>query len=138
MRYDEFLEQYKAAHYDWSFGRIDTATAAAAIAELRAVLPTVEPSEKRADGEFLLTDFADEISPESQGRMARAQEAIDVAADPSGTLDERIARLEQGMASVTRIADESDNRSEQHAILSMNETLATLIEVLRKKASDER
>jgi hypothetical protein len=130
VRYDEFLTQYKQAHRDWSFGRIDTADAGSRIAALRDELPQIEP-DKRADAEYALRSFEAEISPDSQSRMARAVDAVSAAGADDGTVAERIARAEVGIAVVTAIADESPDRSERHAILSLNETLATLIEALR-------
>ena len=138
MRYDEFLAQYKQAHSDWSFGRINTTEAASRIAALRGELPGLEP-DKRADAEYALNSFAAEISAESQARMARAVDAVNAAGADDGSVAERIARAEAGIAAVTAIAEESPDRSERHAILSLNETLVTLIEALRLDSStDER
>jgi hypothetical protein len=138
VQYDEFLAQYKQAHFDWSFGRINTAEVASRIAALRAELAGLEP-DKRVDAEYALNSFAAEISPESQARMARAVDAVNAAGADDGTIAERIARAEAGIAAVTAIAEESPDRSERHAILSLNETLVTLIETLRLDSSaDER
>jgi hypothetical protein len=138
VQYDEFLAQYKQAHFDWSFGRINTAEVASRIAALRAELAGLEP-DKRVDAEYALNSFAAEISPESQARMARAVDAVNAAGADDGTIAERIARAEAGIAAVTAIAEESPDRSERHAILSLNETLVTLIEALRLDSSaDER
>ena len=134
MLYDEFLAQYKPAHFDWSFGRINTTEAASRIAALRGELPELEP-DKRADAEYALNSFAAEISPESQARMARAVDAVNAAGADDGSVAERIARAEAGIAAVTAIAEESPDRSERHAILSLNETLVTLIEALRLDSS---
>jgi hypothetical protein len=139
VQYDEFLVQYKQAHYDWSFGRIDTFEAASRIAHLRSEVPSIEPPDKRADAEYQLREFDAEISPESQERMARAIEAIGVASSGEGTVDERIARAEHGIVTVTSIANESDDAAERFAILFMNETLGTLIESLRRgRPADDR
>jgi hypothetical protein len=130
MRYDELLAQYHQAHRDWTFGRIDTAEASSRIAALSAELPAIEP-DKRADAEYALRSFEAEISPDSQARMARAVDAVNAAGADDGTVAERIARAEAGIAAVTAIADESPDRSERHAILSLSETLVTLIAALR-------
>ena len=131
MRYDEFLTQYHRAHHDWSFGGMNATEAADLIAALRAELPALEPADMRRDAEDILRLFAAEISPEAQERMARAVSALSAAGADDGTLAERIARAEAGIAAITAIADESPHRSERHAILSLNETLFTLIEALR-------
>lgn len=131
VQYEEFVAQYKRTHRDWGSGIIDTAAAAAEIARLRSILPVLEPSAKRASAEYALDQFADEISPESQDRMARAVTAIAVASAEDGTVEERLARAEEDLRAVTRIADETSNDDERHAILSMNEMLGMLIMSLR-------
>jgi hypothetical protein len=124
LQYKEFFEQYKQAHFDWTFGRIKTAVAAGEIARLRTLVAALDQPEDRVEALDQLADFEAEISPEAQNRMARPMDAIRQAMDDSGTADERIARAEHGIAAVTRIAYESQDRSEQHQILEMNEMLA--------------
>jgi len=131
MRFDEFLAQYKQAHHDWTFGRIKADAAAAEIARLRAAVPSIDPPEKRRTAESSLSRFESEISPEAQERMARAIEAISAAMADSGSVSERVARAEDGMAAVTSIAREAANSGEEHAILSLNESLLTLIDRLQ-------
>jgi hypothetical protein len=131
VRYDEFLTRYQQAHHDWSFGRMNAAEAADLIAALRAELPALEPAEWRRDAEDILRLFTAEISPEARERMARAVSALSAAGADDGTIAERIARAEAAITAITAIADESPYRSERHAILSLNETLFTLIEALR-------
>lgn len=137
MRFGEFLIKHKRVHRDWTLGLIKADAAAAEIACLRAEVPAIEPSEKRKTADFLLSRFESQLSPDAQDRMASAVNAISAAAVVDGSVRERIARAERGMTALTLIARRATNSSEEHAILSMNDTLMTLIDSLRNVQSSE-
>lgn len=134
MRYDEFRAQFDEAHESWGFGRIDTAAAEAEIERLRGLVPQLESAEDRSDAEFVLDDFADEISPASQDRMGRASAALKEGLRSDGSIDEQIDRARQSMRDITRISKETDNESESFAIIRMNSSLATRVSELRDEA----
>ncbi|WP_460667033.1 hypothetical protein [Kribbella swartbergensis] len=138
MEYEEFFGRYKRAHEDWTFGRLDRDDAAAELERLRAIVPSIEPSDRRQTAEYLLEQWANETSPEAEDRMARAGAVLARAGSGDGTVAERKARAEAGIAEITRIADETVDVGERFAILGMNETLAKLIDVLERSGKPDR
>lgn len=135
MQFSEFFVQYKKAHSDWNFGRMTSSAAAAEIARLRSMVSSIEPVEKQRTAEFNLGRFESEISPEAKQRMARALKAVSAASAQDGTPEERLSRAEDGIAAVTAIARDAANSSEQHAILSLNESLLMVIDILRNESA---
>jgi hypothetical protein len=135
VEFGDFHEQFTRVHDGWNAGRVDTAAASAEIARLRSLLPGL-PESDRAIAEFNLNDFEAALKPEAQDRMARAAAALEAANVPDGTVDERIARVEAGLREVTAIGMESDNPNEQHAIIEMNESLATLLDLLQAEKAE--
>jgi hypothetical protein len=138
MDYEEFFSQYKRAHENWTFGRLDRDDAAAELERLRAIVPSIEPSDRRQTAEYLLEQWANETSPEAEDRLARAGVVLARAASADGTVAERKARAEAGIAEITRIADETADVGERYAILGMNETLAKLIDGLERSGNPDR
>lgn len=92
MKYAEFMVLFDEAHQNWGFGKITTDAAAVEIERLRGLVPGLESDEDRGDAEYLLDDFADEISPECRDRMGRASAALNAAMKPDGTIEEQIER----------------------------------------------
>ncbi|MEU4396500.1 hypothetical protein [Kribbella sp. NPDC023855] len=132
MEYDEFFAQYKRAHDEWSFGKLDAAGASAALARLQELVPSVEPSDKQQFADYLLRQWANETSVQADDRMARAMAVLARASADEGTLAERLARAEAGIAEITGIANETTDVAERYAILGLNETLATTIDTAER------
>ncbi|HZX05262.1 hypothetical protein [Kribbella sp.] len=132
MEYDEFFAQYKSAYELWTFGRLDVDGATAELERLRTIAQSVEPVHKRRTAEYLLAQWANETAPEAEGRMTRATAALTRAGADGGTAAERRARAEAGIAEITGIANETTDVGEQYAILGLNESLAKLIDALRR------
>ncbi len=132
MTYDDFVARYKEAHRAWILGRLDRAAAVDALARLRAVVPSLEPPDQRPNAAELLRVWEAEISPEAADRMARAVTALSRAERDGGTVTERIARAEAGIAEIGRIAAEAEDARERSAIRGMSETLAKLADALRR------
>ncbi|MFC0624948.1 hypothetical protein [Kribbella deserti] len=129
MEYAEFLAAYKQAYGDWSNG------GTADLARLRALVPQLVEAD-RVKAEFQLGQWESELSPEAGDRMQRATEAMARAGDPDGTAAQRIERALTGIREITAIAEESSDPNEQHAILSLNESLAMLAESLEIEARE--
>lgn len=123
MDYAEFLTAYKQAYGDWSNG------GPADITRLRAKVAQLAEAD-RSKAEFQLAQWESELSPQANDRMQRATEAMARAGDPEGDLEARIERALTGIREITAIAEESSDPDEQHAILSLNESLAMLAESL--------
>jgi hypothetical protein len=132
MDYDEFFAQYKGAHELWTFGRLEVDGALAELDRLRAIAQSIEPADKRETAQYLLTQWANEMSPQADERMSRATAILTRAGADDGTPAERKARAEAGIAEITSIADETRDIGEQYAILGLNETLAKLIDALER------
>lgn len=133
MHYDEFFAQYKSAYELWTFGRLDLDGALAELEQLRPIADAVEPADQRATAEFLLAQWANEISPEAEERMARATAVLTRAGADGGTTAERKARAEAGIAAITAIANETTDVAERYAVLGLNETLAKLVDTLDRE-----
>lgn len=131
MRYEEFLERYKAAYGDWQAGIGD---AQAGLASLRELVPQIEDEDRRGTARFLLREWESEVSPAAQARMTRASRALSGAENAQGSAADRIGRLEAAIEVITAIAGEADDESEQVAILALNEPLAMLVDSLRQEA----
>jgi hypothetical protein len=125
MRYDEFLQLYKAAYEDWSLGRVD---AGAEIGRLRRLVPQIDEVDRRSFAEHLLSEWTAESSPQARDRMARASAALARAGAEGGPDEERIERAREGRREIAAIAAETDDPNEKNAILAMNESLTMLIE----------
>lgn len=136
MLFDEFMVEFDEAHESCGFGKIDTAAAEVKIERLRTLVPRLESDKDRSDAEFVLNDFADEISPASRDRMGRAAAALNAAMKSEGPVEEQIDRAHQGIRDITSIGLETDNESERYAIISMNSTLGTLISDLKAELQD--
>jgi hypothetical protein len=95
-------------------------------------VPSLEPPEQRPNAEQLLRVWEAEISPEAADRMERAVTALSQAERDGGTVMERIARAEAGIAEIGRIAAEAEDARERSAIRGMSETLAKLADALRR------
>lgn len=137
MDYDAFFGRYKSAHEAWTFGKLDLEGAAAELQRLRAIVPSIEPPAKRQFADYLLKQWTNEISPQAENRMARATAVLSRAGADGGTVAERRARAESGIAEITGIANEATDVAERYAILGLNETLATLIDALERQGSPD-
>lgn len=123
MRYDEFLERYKAAQRGWRLGDVD---AGEALAALRDAVPEIDDARLRQTAEFLIGRWAAQLSPGVRERMERA---LRIAADAEldeGDAGERVARLEDGIRGITAVSRETSDEFEQNALLALNEPLAQL------------
>jgi hypothetical protein len=134
MDYDTFFARYTAAHEAWTFGRSDRAAALTELARLRRVLGSIEPPDDRAMAAYLLEQWANETSYEAADRFSRAAEIVARAEVHGGTAAQRMARVEGAIAEITGIADETSDVAERYAILGMTETLAELLDDLRRAA----
>ena len=123
MRYDEFLQRYKAAYDGWQHGAVD---AQEALAGLSRMVPEIEDATLRETARFLIGRWEAEASPAAQERMERALRLAAEAEQDEGSAAERIARLEAGMRDITAIARETDDEFEQFALLALNSPLARL------------
>jgi hypothetical protein len=132
MDYDEFVRRYREGRRAWLLGRADRATAAVDLARLRAAVPTVEPAAKRQTAGELLDHWAAETAPEAVDRMNRAVAALGRAERDDGTVAERVARAEAGIAEIGRIAAEAPDPGERSALNGLTETLARLADALRR------
>lgn len=133
MEYDEFFAQYQRAYELWTFGRLDTDGALAELERLRPIAQSVEPAGKRETAEYLLAQWANETSPQAAARTARATAVLTRAGADDGTIAERKARAEAGIAEITAIANETTDVAERYAILGLNETLAKLVDTLGRE-----
>ena len=133
MRYDEFLQRYKAAQREWRLGAVD---AREALAGLRHVVPEIDDVRSRQTAEFLIERWAAHTSPDARERMERVQRIAATAEQDEGDARERIARLEQGMRDITAVAHETDDEFEQYAVLAVNEPLAQLADSWRAELGD--
>lgn len=138
MDYDEFFARYKRAHELWSFGRLDVDGAVAELERLRAIVPSIEPSDRRRTAAYLLDQWANETSPQAEDRMTRATAVLTRAGAEGGNVAERKARAEAGIAEITSIADETTDVGERYAILGLNEALAKLITALERRVGQDR
>ncbi|MEU4602695.1 hypothetical protein AB0F43_06935 [Kribbella sp. NPDC023972] len=128
MRYDEFLRRYKAAYGEWQLGAGDEREALPALSRM---VPEIDEEDGQRTARFLIGRWEAEVSPAAQERVARALRRAAEAEVEEGTAEERIARLETAMRDVTAIARETDDEFEQHAILALNEPLASLADTWR-------
>ncbi|MFF0265423.1 hypothetical protein [Kribbella sp. NPDC004536] len=133
MRYDEFLERYKAAQREWRLGAVD---AREALAGLRAVVPEIDDERLRQTAVFLIERWAAHTSPAARERLERAQRIAALAERDEGDARERVARLEHGMRDITAVARETDDEFEQYAVLAVNEPLARLADSWRAELGD--
>ncbi|WP_350280599.1 hypothetical protein [Kribbella sp. HUAS MG21] len=133
MRYDEFLQRYKAAQHEWRLGALD---ARAALAALRGVVPEIDDARLQQTALFLIERWEAQTSPAAEERMARAQQLAAEAERDEGDARERIARLEQGMRAITAVSRETDDEFEQNAVLALNGPLARLAESWRADVGD--
>lgn len=133
MRYDEFLERYKAAQREWRIGALD---AREALAGLRAVVPEIDDERLRRTADFLVDRWAAHTSPEARERIERAERIAAAAARDEGDVRERLTRLEHGMRDITAVARETDDEFEQYAVLAVNEPLARLADSWRAELGD--
>jgi hypothetical protein len=138
MEYDEFFAQYKSAHDEWTFGKLDAAGATAVLVRLRELVPSIEPLAKQQLADYLVRQWANETSLQADDRMARATAALARASADEGTLADRKARAEAGIAEITGIANETEDVAERYAILGLNETLATVIDTAERPRSPGR
>lgn len=136
MDYDEFFARYRSAHRAWTFGTLERNDAATELERLRAIVPSIEPSDRRQTAEYLVEQWATELSPQAEDRMARATAVLSAGGD-DGTVAERKARAEAGIAEITSIADETTDIAQRYAILGMNETLAKLIDALERSGDPD-
>ena len=132
MDYDEFFAQYKGAHELWTFGRLDADGALAELDRLRAIAQSITPEDKCETAQYLLSQWANELSPQADERMSRATAVLTRAGADNGAPAERKARAEAGIAEITGIADETSDIGEQYAILGLNESLAKIVEALER------
>ena len=128
MRYDEFLQRYKAAYDDW---RLGGAVAADSLAELRRVVPEIDDARGQETARFLIGRWEAETSPAVQERLERALRLAAEAELDEGDAQERIARLGVAMRGITAIASETDDEFEQYAVLALNGPLAQLADSWR-------
>lgn len=133
MRYDEFLERYKAAQRAWRLGAVD---AREALAGLRDVVPEIDDGRLRQTADFLIDRWAAHTSPDARERMERAQRIAAVAERDEGNARERLDRLENGIRDITAVAHETDDEFEQYAVLAVNEPLARLADSWRAELED--
>ena len=133
MRYDEFLERYKAAQREWRLGVVD---AREALAALRGVVPEIDDERLRQTAGFLIDRWAAHTSPEARERMERAERIAAAAERDEGDARERVARLERGMRDIAAVARETDDEFEQYAVLAVNEPLARLADSWRAELAD--
>jgi len=133
VRYDEFLERYKAAQREWRLGAVD---AREALAGLRTAVPEIDDERLRQTAEFLIDRWAAHTSPDARERMERAQRIAAAAERDEGDARERLARLEHGMREITAVARDTDDEFEQYAVLALNEPLALLADSRRAELGD--
>jgi molecular chaperone GrpE (heat shock protein) len=132
MEYDEFFARYKDAHLRWTFGELDRAGALEELTRLRALVPSIDPPDKRRTAESVLRQWEVETSPQAEERMTRAMATLSQAERGDGTVAERIARARAGIAEITRIAAEAEDVAERYAITGLTETLAKLVDALER------
>lgn len=133
MQYDEFLARYKSAQRGWRLGAVD---AQEALAALRGVVPEIDDARLRQTAVFLIERWAAQLSPEVRERRERALRIAAAAELDEGDARERIARLEQGIRGITAVSRETDDESEQNAVLALNEPLAQLANSWRADVGD--
>ncbi len=137
MAYDEFRSEYDAVHQAVLAARLDLAGLRAEIARLDGLTVSLDAADReraQADLERLreLLAAAHTSPPEVSPAQAEAMSAAARASDPSGTVEERLARLEAGIAEIQRIAANVTDPAERIVVAQQAEQLAMNASALRR------
>jgi hypothetical protein len=136
MNYEAFR-----AEYDSVFDVLDAKTLPAwlpaAVARLKELAADIDDPADRRTAENQVASIEDVLDEDLDGPPVSAamMEAIRIhsaAGASDGTVSERIARAESGMAAIGRIAE--SNPSEEASIMELNESLYMLVLSLRPPA----
>lgn len=134
MRYGEFLARYRRAYDAWSVGDLDGVGAAEEIDRLRELVGSIEEPDRHAFAEAQLGQWARQLAPQSQDRIARAAEVLAEASAEQGTGAERVTRARAGRSAILELAGQAADENERAAILAMNEPLSLVIDALEPRS----
>ncbi|MET9268752.1 hypothetical protein [Kribbella sp. NPDC003557] len=133
MDYGEFDAARRRIVQAWGTEITDPEELAGAVEQLRQQAETVDGDDDRAKAIRYLKTLDDLVLEARTPESAAVREASDVllrASGPEGTAAERRARAAAGMAEITRIAYAAPTSGERDAALEMNETLASIIDMI--------
>ncbi len=134
MVYREFLTHYDQAYDAWASGSLPADQVEAEVRRLMEVAGRLSSPTDQQRAQRLLTRWRSAAIGEAAGRMGRASRALSRASSPEGTDAERTARAFAGMDEIAAIASEADDEGEEAALLTLNGSLARIIESLRPAA----
>jgi hypothetical protein len=129
--------------FDAEYGRVleaaaslDQTSLAIEVERLRALVQAVQPVAEQEAARVLMSSLDSALSAEEpplSDAMAAVFRVHRQARAVQGSADERIERLQAGIAEIDRIADTADTAdpTERDRILDLNESLSILLESLQ-------
>ncbi|NIK62187.1 hypothetical protein [Kribbella shirazensis] len=139
MDYGEFDAARRRIVRAWGTEITDPEVLAEAVERLREQAETVEGEADRAKAIRYLKTMDDLVVEARTPESAPIRQASDVmmrASSPEGTPAERRARARAGMEEIARIAYAAPTTGERDAALEMNETLASIIEMIDAESEE--
>jgi multidrug resistance efflux pump len=139
VAYDEFRREYDAVHQAVLTARLDLSGLRAEIARLDGLTASLDAADReRAQGDLEqlreLLAAAHTSPPDVSPAQAEAMSAAARASDPSGTVAERLARIEAGIAEIQRIAAGVTDPAERIVVAQQAEQLTMLASALGRPA----
>ncbi|HEY3003304.1 MAG TPA: hypothetical protein VGJ44_13230 [Kribbellaceae bacterium] len=139
MAYDEFRREYDAVHQAVLTARLDLSGLRGEIARLDGLTTSLDAADReRALGDLEqlreLLAAAHTSPPDVSPAQAEAMSAAARASDPSGTVAERLARIEAGIAEIQRIATGVTDPAERIVVAQQAEQLTMLASALGRPA----
>lgn len=133
MEYDDFQAERGRILAAWGSEITDPEQLAAAVERLRELAATVDGEDDRARATRYLKSMDNLVTeartPQSE-TIGQASDVLMHASRPDGTPQERLARAQEGMREIARIADAAPTLAEKLAALNMTEPLAEIVHVL--------
>jgi hypothetical protein len=129
MEYAEFRTEHEAVRRACLSAQLDAAGLRSELGRLEGLRDTLAEPAARWQADLDLDQLrdllrmAEEPAPPVSQAQLDAMAVASRASDPSGTTEERIARLRSGVAEIRAIADRVTDVSEQYAVLRQAEPL---------------